>query len=111
MMGRGLAAFAIGAVLTAASVSASAPTPAPRTYTVTIDKMKFGPVPSGLRVGDTIIWVNRDLFRHTATAADRSFEVDLMPAKSGKLVLQRPGTIAFFCRFHPGMRGRLIVGR
>lgn len=109
MAGRGLAAFAIGVMLTAASVSASAP--APRTYTVTIDKMKFGPMPSGLRVGDTIIWVNRDLFRHTATAADRSFDIDLMPAKSGKLVLQRPGTIAVFCKFHPGMRGQLVIQR
>ena len=41
---------------------------APRTHVVVIDKMKFGPVPASLRPGDTIIWVNKDMFRHTATA-------------------------------------------
>jgi plastocyanin len=76
-----------------------------------IDKMKFGQVPSGVRVGDTIVWLNRDLFRHTATASDRSFEIDLPPAKSGRMILRRPGSFAFFCRFHPGMRGQLVVGR
>lgn len=50
-------------------------------YTVVIDKMQFGAVPAGLRVGDSILWVNRDLFRDTATAADRSFDIDLPPGK------------------------------
>jgi len=106
----GVTALAAGIVMMAAG-SLPAATPAPRTYTVVIDKMKFGPVPAGLRVGDTILWVNRDLFRHTATAKDQSFDIDLPPDKSGKLVLKHPGTIAFSCKFHPGMRGTLVVAR
>lgn len=82
---------------------------APTTYTIVIDKMAFGPSPSGLHVGDTITWVNRDLFRHTATAADRGFNLDLPPGKSGRVTLTRAGTVAFSCTFHPGMRGTLIV--
>lgn len=108
MMRRAATLFAVVLV---ALPSAAIAAPPPRTYTILIDKMKYGQVPPGLRVGDTIIWVNRDLFRHTATASDRSFEVDLMPAKSGRMVLRRPGSIAFFCRFHPGMRGQLNVAR
>ena len=53
-------------------------------HVVVIDKMKFGAVPRGLHAGDTIIWVNRDIFRHTATAADRSFDVDLAAGKQGQ---------------------------
>lgn len=78
-------------------------------YTIVIDKMQFGAVPAGLRVGDSILWVNRDLFRHTATAADRSFDIDLPPGKSAKTTLRKPGTIAVSCKFHPGMKARLIL--
>jgi len=82
---------------------------APRTYTVVIDKMKFGPVPAQLHKGDAIIWVNRDFLRHTVTAADRSFNLDLPAGAKGKTVLAKSGNISFVCRFHPGMRGVLQV--
>jgi plastocyanin len=78
---------------------------------VVIDKMRFSPIPAGLRAGDTIVWINRDLFRHTATARDKSFDVDLPAGKSAKLVLRKAGTIAFFCRFHPGMKGQFAVAK
>ena len=82
---------------------------APRTYTVVIDKLKFGPVPPGLHKGDTIVWVNKDFLRHTATAADHSFDVDLQAGASGKTVLTKTGSIPFVCRFHPNMSGVLQV--
>ena len=88
------------------------PTPVPaaaHTYVIVLDKMKFGALPSGLRKGDAIVWVNRDFLRHTATAADHSFDVDLPAGAKVKTVLKRSGTIAFSCRFHPGMRGVLQV--
>jgi plastocyanin len=91
--------------------AAPAPAPAPRVYNVVIDQMKFGAVPSGARVGDTILWINRDMFRHTATARDRSFNIDLPPGKSGRTLLKRAGRIAFYCVYHPGMTGTLTVGR
>lgn len=78
-------------------------------YTVVIDKLKFGPVPAGLRKGDTIVWVNRDFLRHTATAADHSFDADLPPGAKVATILRTSGTINFTCRFHPGMRGVLHV--
>src|SRR3954453_19071044 len=84
-------------------------TAAARTYTVVMDKMKFGPVPSGLHKGDAIMWVNHDFLRHTATAADPSFAVNLPAGATKSIVLQRSGTIAFACRFHLGMRGQLQV--
>lgn len=97
------------ALVAGLSTAAGAAERAPATYSIVIDKMAFGPVPANLRVGDTIIWVNRDILRHTATATDRSFNVDLMPGKSGKIVLKRAGRIAFTCTFHPGMKGVLVV--
>jgi plastocyanin len=71
--------------------------------------MHFAPSPAGLKAGDTILWVNRDIVAHTATARDRSFDVTLQPRQSVRITLRRPGAIAFYCRFHPTMQGRLTV--
>lgn len=113
MPGQGRAAFAIVALLAAAVIPAAAAHPAhgARTYTVVLDKMKFGTPPPDLHVGDTILWVNRDLFRHTVTARGGDFDLDLPPARTARLVLKKPGSIAFFCKFHPGMTGQLKVAR
>lgn len=97
----------IGSLLLVAPPAAAAP----KSYTVVIDKLKFGPLPANLRKGDAIIWVNRDILRHTATAANRSFDVDLPPGAKAKTVLKTAGPIPFVCRYHPGMRGVLQVGR
>jgi len=100
-----LYAAGVGALLLAFSPAAAAP----HTYTVVIDKLKFGPLPSTLHKGDTIVWVNRDLLRHTATAANHSFDIDLLPGKKGATTLKASGTIPFTCRYHPGMHGVLVV--
>jgi plastocyanin len=76
---------------------------------VVIDKMKFGAVPAGLHPGDVIVWENRDIFRHTATAKDGSFNIDLPARTKGKTVIRKAGTIPFTCKYHPGMKGVLKV--
>ena len=84
-------------------------TAAEHAYTVVIDKLKFGSLPAGLHRGDSIVWVNRDILRHSATASDHSFDIDLLPGKTGRILLKKSGTIAFVCRYHPGMHGVLHV--
>jgi len=96
-------------IVLGAGAAAAASAAAPQTYVVVIDKMKFGPVPAQLHKGDRIIWVNRDLFRHTATAANKSFDVDLKPSSKGVTVLNSRGAISVTCRYHPGMRATLNV--
>lgn len=95
---------------TAASLLLSTPAAAaPQTHTIIIDKMKFGPMPAMVRRGDTIVWINRDIFRHTATAANKSFDVDLPPSTKRSMVARSAGAIAFTCKYHPGMRAVLRV--
>lgn len=78
-------------------------------YRIVIARMKFDAVPASLHVGDVIIWRNDDIFRHTATARDKSFDVDL-PAKSERrMTIEKAGAVDFYCRFHPAMTGRLDV--
>ncbi|MBB4238508.1 cupredoxin domain-containing protein [Rhizobium esperanzae] len=76
-------------------------------YQVTIAGMKFGSAPAELRVGDVIIWRNDDIFRHTATARDKSFDIDLPPKSEARMTVNRAGAVDFYCRFHPAMTGKL----
>lgn len=82
---------------------------AARTHTIVVDKMKFGPAPTGVQVGDTVAWVNRDLFRHSATARNQAFDVDLPPGATGRAVMRRAGTFPYFCRFHVAMTAQIVV--
>jgi plastocyanin len=87
------------------------PAPAPAaaaTHVVTIEQMKYGAVPS-LKVGDTVVFVNNDIFRHTVTASNNSFNLDLMPGKQGSLRINSVGRAAFYCKYHPGMRGSMAA--
>ena len=102
-----LAVAAAVLVLPPASPAAAAP----RVHTIVIDKMKFGQLPAGIRSGDTILWINKDFLRHTATARDKSFNLVLPPRTSGKIVIKHSGTIAFYCIYHPGMTGSLNVAK
>ena len=73
--------------------------------------MAFGGLPAGLRVGDVVEWVNKDIFVHSATARDKSFDIELKPEVRVRMTLKRPGTVAFYCRYHPGMTGKLMVSK
>jgi len=83
----------------------------PREFTVEIAKMRFGPVPKGMRTGDVLIWVNRDVVPHTATANDKSFDVIIPSRQSRRMVLRRAGSYAVVCTYHPGMSTTLVVAR
>ena len=96
------------AVLTGAAVSAAAP-PARPVPAIAMAGMHFGPAPAGLKAGDTIVFVNRDIVAHTATARDHSFDVVVQPRQSARVILRHAGNIAFYCRFHPTIQGMLAV--
>lgn len=89
--------------------SAALGAPAAKVHVVRLNKLKFGPTPAEVKVGDTIEWVNDDFLRHTATARNGAFDVDLKPGAKARVVLRSAGKLDFYCRYHPGMTGRLIV--
>jgi plastocyanin len=80
------------------------------TIQVTIQNLAFSPAEVSVKVGDTIEWVNKDAFVHTATARDKTFDVNIAANKTARMVVQRAGDIAYNCRFHPNMTGTLKVG-
>jgi plastocyanin len=100
---------ALAFILLALPLAGAPAAAAPATHTVVIEKMKFGPLPANLHAGDTILWVNRDMFLHSATARDGSFNVNLPPRTGARSIVRRKGAVPFFCRYHPGMTGILQV--
>ncbi len=78
------------------------------TIEVTIEKMAFSPAEVEVKIGDTIEWVNKDAFVHTATVKG-GWDVQLPVKKSGSVVVDKAGTLDYYCRFHPNMKGRITV--
>ncbi|MER9327018.1 cupredoxin family copper-binding protein [Mesorhizobium sp. M0488] len=88
---------------------ALAATPAAaETIQVTIDKLVFSPATVKAKAGDTIEWVNKDVFAHTATVKG-GWEVMIPPKASARLTLQKAEAVDYFCRFHPNMKGHIAM--
>lgn len=72
--------------------------------------MKFSPETLSLSKGDVIIFENKDLVPHTATANDKSFgSGSIEPGKKWTLKVKTAGTIPYKCVFHPQMTATLEV--
>ncbi len=79
------------------------------THQVTMESVDYAPKRVAVRVGDTVEWINKDIVAHTATAKDRSWDVNVLPGKTGRMVMKVPGTLAYFCRYHPNMTGQIVI--
>jgi plastocyanin len=78
------------------------------TIQIVIDKLVFSPAEVTAKVGDTIQWINKDSFAHTATVKG-GWDVMVPAGKSGRLVIERAESVEYYCRFHPNMKGRVVV--
>ena len=85
----------------------SAP-PAPQVHVIVVDTMQYGPMPTGVRAGDIIEWVNRGILEHTVTARDGRFDIDLKPGATVRMKATA-GTVEVYCKFHPTMVATLVV--
>ena len=75
---------------------------------VTISNLEYFPAEIKAKIGDTVVWVNKDFVAHTATGAG-GWDVNIESDKSARLVLRKPGAFDYYCRFHPHMTGKIIV--
>jgi plastocyanin len=83
----------------------------PVTHTVTIDATRYQPARLTVHVGDTVVWVNKDLIPHTATAKGGAFDSKVVaPGASWRFTVKAKGASDYACLFHPTMTGRLDVG-
>lgn len=77
---------------------------------IIIKQMRFDPAQITVKAGDTVEWKNEDIFSHTVTADDGSFDSGLIdPGHSWQKKFSSTQTLAYHCRPHPNMKAALIV--
>jgi plastocyanin len=83
----------------------------PHRRLVEIRGMAFHPEVLEVRRGDTVVWVNRDIVPHSATAKGKPGWTTgpLRHGMSGQMVADQPGESSYFCELHPTMHGKLII--
>lgn len=105
-------AFALGLILAFISATASA-----ETHLVRVVNMKFDPDVVRIRPGDSIKWKNEDIVPHTITAESDPGQkptFDSGTVNGSGTFLYKPGhalEIPYFCRFHPMMKGRIVIAK
>jgi len=89
---------------------AAAPGPDRHLLTVQITGFEFAPATLEAHVGDVIEWKNDDPVAHTATAGDHTFDTgEIDGGAASRVVARGKGRFAYSCRFHPEMKGTLVV--
>ncbi len=82
----------------------------PRHHVVEIRRLKFVPAALTIRQGDTVEWINHDIVPHTATESETAWDTQkLTKGQSGQITFPKPGLAAYFCVFHPSMKGEITV--
>ncbi|MBR1193561.1 cupredoxin domain-containing protein [Bradyrhizobium sp. AUGA SZCCT0160] len=79
------------------------------TIQIVMDNLVVSPAQVTARVGDTIEWINKDIFAHTATARNGDFDVAMPSKTTVTSVLKKAGTVEYYCRFHPNMKAVLTI--
>ena len=108
---RALRAGFAGLVLTSChSHSPAHAIPALGARVIRISGFQFAPASLTVVLGDTVVWVNEDRFRHTATA-DGGAWASAELAADGRYawVAGLAGDYPYHCAAHPGMKGVVAV--
>jgi plastocyanin len=96
-------------IMTAVMLGAIAVPAHAGTIEIVMENLAISPAETNARIGDTIEWINKDVFVHTATARNGDFDVTMQPKTTVTSVLKKAGTIEYYCRFHPNMKAVLTV--
>ena len=97
----------IGAGMIAALFTAVAPPATAEIIRIEAKGVAFAPAEVSAHLGDTIEWSNSDFVAHTATARNHDWDVVLPPHSSRRIILEKPGLVDYYCRYHPTMKGKI----
>jgi plastocyanin len=78
--------------------------------TVEMTKFAFAPAQVEIKAGGSVVFINRDLAPHTATAGDGSFDTGTLRKDERKeIAFPSVGEFPYACRFHRHMTGTVRV--
>jgi len=102
------AATVVAALQVPVAQHATAQASEPVVHRVEIQQFRFVPDTLKVRPGDRVVWVNRDIVPHTATAVDGNWDTGKIEANGvAEIAVVTASTNAYFCVYHPSMKGRL----
>ena len=102
------AAIAAAAMVVDAATPATADTSKSKTHVVEIQKFKFGRQDLSVRRGDVIVWVNKDIVPHTATAQNGSWDTgNIEPGGRAQTVVTDDFFRRYLCSYHGSMTGQV----
>ena len=108
---RHVLAIAFASLLCAIPSAAAQPAGSSAPRQVIIKNLSFQPAELKVQPGQTVEFKNEDIFAHTVTADDGSFDSGLIqPGSSWKLTISKAATIAYHCTPHPNMKATLVAG-
>jgi|GEM_PF-544516 len=106
-----IVALAGGASAGAGASTSAAPTAAVGgAVKIDIVDFKYKPATLTVNAGAKVTWVNSDSAPHTATVSGGGFDTGTLRKGDMKtLTLDKPGTYAYICEFHPFMKATVVV--
>ena len=105
----GILGVALAVSMTAPVVETAEPA-AQAVHVVTIENMRFSPAELTVKRGERVVWVNKDLVPHTATARSSGFDSgDISTSASWSYVAGTVGVYPYVCTYHPTMKAKLTV--
>ncbi|HET6399062.1 MAG TPA: cupredoxin domain-containing protein [Candidatus Thermoplasmatota archaeon] len=78
-------------------------------FHVAIYNDRYEPASRTIAVGDAVDWLNHGNRAHTVTFDDGHDSGSLQPDQVHERVFRDAGTYAYHCKFHPSMRGTIVV--
>lgn len=79
-------------------------------HVVEITDFTFQPDTLRLAVGDTVVWVNRDVVPHTVTGSEWAWDSGVLATSaSWTYVANVAGDATYICTLHPSMKGWMAV--
>jgi plastocyanin len=82
-----------------------------KTYNIEINNFAFSPSTLTIKVGDSVVWTNKDNAAHTVTS-DSGREMNSLSLSNGEIyshTFENSGTYNYHCSFHTMMKGNIIV--
>ena len=103
--------LALGASLFAAVAGLEVPVGAraggPRTHEFVIQGLRYLPETLKVRHGDVVVWINKDPFAHTVTAAGAFDSGPIGAGRSWRFRARRAGSYRYVCTLHSNMAGTI----
>jgi plastocyanin len=81
-------------------------------HKVTIKNLKYDPANLSIKTGETVMWINKDDNDHTVTPDDAdAFKPsdNLGSGDTFKYTFDKKGKFKYHCKYHPRMKGMVVV--